>query len=65
MRVLMDKAAGGLNGSVGEFGWSGLAGTWVLMDPSEGLSAVYMQQMFPHFEEIHQPRLRAVIYGAL
>lgn len=65
VRVLMDKAAGGVNGSLGEFGWSGLAGTWALMDPAEGLSAVYMQQMFPHFEEIHQPRLRAVIYGAL
>ena len=64
VRTLMDKSTG-LNGSIGEFGWSGMAGTWVLIDPSEGLSAVYMQQLIPNLESIHQPRLRAVIYGAL
>lgn len=64
VRTLMDKSAG-LNGSIGEFGWSGLAGTWVLIDPSEGLAAVYMQQMLPNLEAYHQPRMRAVIYGAL
>lgn len=64
VRTLIDKSAG-LNGSTGEFGWSGLAGTWVLIDPSEGLAVVYMQQMIPNYEAYHQPRLRAVIYGAL
>jgi len=65
VRTMIDKPAGGCNGTVGEFGWCGLAGTWVLVDPSENLSAVYMQQMDPNFEAYHQPRLRAVIYGAL
>ncbi|WP_100407555.1 serine hydrolase domain-containing protein [Bacillus solitudinis] len=65
VRTMIDPAEGGINGSIGEFGWSGLAGTWVLIDPKEKLSAVYMQQMLPNFEAIHQPRLRAVIYGAL
>ncbi|MFC0212243.1 serine hydrolase domain-containing protein [Paenibacillus chartarius] len=65
VRVMLDPAAGGSNGSVGEFGWSGAAGTYVLIDPKEQLSAVYMQQMFPNFETVHHPRLRAVIYGAL
>ncbi|MGI8384284.1 serine hydrolase domain-containing protein [Robertmurraya sp. P23] len=65
VRVLMNPAEAGSNSSVGEFGWSGLAGTWVLIDPKEKLSAVYMQQMFPNFEAYHQPRLRSVIYGAL
>ncbi|WP_026672608.1 serine hydrolase domain-containing protein [Alkalihalobacterium bogoriense] len=65
VRTMVDPAEGGINGSIGEFGWSGLAGTWVLIDPKEQLSAVYMQQMLPNFEAIHQPRLRAVIYGAL
>lgn len=65
VRTMVDPAKGGINGSIGEFGWSGLAGTWVLVDPKEKLSAVYMQQMLPNFEAYHQPRLRNVIYGAL
>ena len=65
VRVMMDPPAGGSNGSLGEFGWCGYTGTWVLIDPKESLSAVYMQQMFPNFEEYHQPRMRSVIYGAL
>lgn len=65
VRTMMDSAKGGSNSSEGEFGWSGLAGTWVLIDPQEKLSAVYMQQMIPNFEAYHQPRLRNVIYGAV
>ena len=65
VRVLTNPALAGSNSSIGEFGWSGLAGTWVAIDPKENLSAVYMQQMFPHMEAYIQPRLRSVIYGAL
>lgn len=65
VRTLIDPVKGGTNSSVGEFGWLGLAGTWVMIDPKEKISAVYMQQMFPNFEGYHQPRLRAVIYGSL
>lgn len=65
VRVLMNPALAGSSSSIGEYGWSGLAGTWVMIDPKENLSAVYMQQMFPHMEAYIQPRLRSVIYGAL
>ncbi|MGM0878061.1 MAG: serine hydrolase domain-containing protein [Bacillota bacterium] len=65
VRVMIDPASGGSNSSIGEFGWSGLLGTWVLIDPIEKLSAVYMQQMMPNFEAYHQPRLRSVIYGGI
>lgn len=65
VRTMVDPTLGGINSSIGEFGWSGLAGTWVLVDPKEKLSAVYMQQMIPNFEAYHQPRLRNVIYGAI
>ncbi len=63
VRVMQDRALGGSNSPVGEFGWSGLAGTWLSVDPSSGLSAVYMQQMFPSDEHISQPRLRSAVYG--
>ncbi|MGN8648262.1 serine hydrolase domain-containing protein [Gracilibacillus sp. HCP3S3_G5_1] len=65
VRVMIDQTKGGSNSSIGEFGWSGLAGTYVLIDPVEQLSAVYMQQMLPNFEFYHQPRIRNVVYGAI
>ncbi|GHV67221.1 serine hydrolase [Spirochaetia bacterium] len=65
VRTMLDPAAGGCNGSLGEFGWTGLAGTWVLIDPAEGLSAVHMYQLLPNMEEYHHHRLRAVINGYL
>ncbi|MFB9325582.1 serine hydrolase domain-containing protein [Paenibacillus aurantiacus] len=65
VRTMMDPAAAGSGASIGEFGWSGLAGTWTMIDPKEKLAAVYMQQMLPNLEAYHQPRLRNVIYGAL
>ncbi|RCW71916.1 serine hydrolase domain-containing protein [Saliterribacillus persicus] len=65
VRVMIDKAKGGSNSSIGEFGWSGLAGTYVSIDPLHQLSVVYMQQMLPNFEAYHQPRIRNVVYGSL
>ncbi|KRF02303.1 serine hydrolase [Paenibacillus sp. Soil766] len=65
VRVMIDPAAGGNNGSIGEFGWAGLAGSYLLIDPKEELSVVYMQQLLPSQEPFIHPRLRAVIYGAL
>jgi CubicO group peptidase (beta-lactamase class C family) len=65
VRVMEDRAAGGSNSPAGEFGWSGLAGSWVSIDMQEGVSAVYMQQMLPSDEHVYQPRLRSAIYGSL
>ncbi|NOU94268.1 serine hydrolase [Paenibacillus sp. LMG 31456] len=65
VRVMTDPADGGINGSLGEFGWAGLAGSWVLIDPKEQLTVVYMQQMLPSLEPYIHPRMRAVIYGSI
>ena len=65
VRTMMDRAAGGCNGSIGEFGWGGAAGTWMMIDPMEEMAAVYMQQLWPTMGEYIQPRLRAVINAAL
>lgn len=65
VRVLLDPAAGGNNGSIGEFGWAGMAGSYLLIDPKEQLSIVYMQQLLPSREPFIHPRLRAVVYGAM
>ena len=66
VRTMVNLQAGGCNGSIGEFGWSGMAGSWVLMDPMESLTVVYMQQLLS--DEVNtyiQPRLRTMIYAAL
>ncbi len=65
VRTLMDPAGGNINGTVGEFGWTGFMGTYTLMDPSEGFSLVYMQQMSPNMERYYHHRLRAAAYGCL
>ena len=65
VRTMVDKAAGGSNGSIGEYGWSGMAGTFLLIDPAFDLTYVYAQQLIPSKEEYVAPRLRNVVYGCL
>lgn len=49
-RVAMDAAATGIQGSVGEFGWSGAAKTYYWVDPKEEMVGVYMCQAMVHFD---------------
>lgn len=65
VRTLMSLSEGHSNGSIGEFGWTGVAGTYVSIDPKEGFSVVYMHQMDPNMEEYHHLRVRAVANGCL
>jgi len=65
VRVMIDPAAGGINGTIGEYGWAGMAGSWLLIDPREQLTVVYMQQMLPSREAFIANRIRNVVYGAL
>ena len=65
VRTLIDKVPHGLSSSYGEFGWSGLAGTYVAMDPIKELTYVYAHQLHPNKENYIQPRLKNIIYGCL
>lgn len=65
VRTMVDPAAGNTNSSLGEFGWTCMAGTWASIDPSEGASVVYMHQLIPNLEEYHHLRVRAAAYGGL
>ncbi len=65
VRTMMDPAGGYSPTSVGEFGWTGVAGTYCSIDPSEGFSVVYMHQLDPNMEEYHHHRVRSVAYGML
>ena len=63
VRTMVNPAVGGANCNIGEFGWAGLAGTYVLMDPSIGLTYVYAHQLMPSKEDYVAPRLKNIIYG--
>jgi len=65
VRTLLDRSAEGTCSSIGEFGWAGLAGTYMLIDPAVDLTYVYAQQVAQSKEEYIAPRLRNVIYGCL
>ncbi|MFB5678875.1 serine hydrolase domain-containing protein [Paenibacillus terreus] len=66
VRVMIDRAKGGSNSTVGEFGWGGAAGTWMAVDPKEELSIVYMHQLMPsEYDEIRQHKVRAAVYGMI
>jgi len=66
VKTLIDLSESNGLGSVGEFSWAGAAGTWVLMDPAEELSIVYMHQLLPMNREGDcHPVIKNVVYGML
>lgn len=65
VRTLIDKAASGSTGNLGEFGWGGAAGTSVYIDPEINMAAVYVKHSLSPREEYYQPRVRNVIYACL
>ena len=64
VRTMVDRAAAGFNGAVGEFGWGGAAGATILVDPDTHLAYFYAHHMLNPQETYYQPRLRNVVYSA-
>ena len=64
VRVMMHPEIAGY-GSVGEFAWDGMAGTWFAVDPSEDLTAVILVQTSPgrHYQFV--PQFAQAVYGAI
>ena len=65
VRTLLDRAAGGVNGSPGAFGWTGGYGSWCEADPEDGTAFVYMHNLVPNRERYYHPRVRAACYGLI
>ena len=67
--VVLDPARRGQPGSVGQFGWSGAAGTWFLIDPKEQLIAILLMQHLPRGLPHDPPRpgkpFNTLVYQAL
>ena len=65
VRTLVDRAKGGALSPVGEFGWGGAAGAYVMIDPSNQLALFYGQHMLNNLEPYVHPRLRNIVYSEL
>ncbi len=63
--VRTEVAGAGTIGSVGEFGWGGLASTYFVVDPVEELVVVFMTQLMPSSAYPIRQELRALVHGAL
>jgi CubicO group peptidase (beta-lactamase class C family) len=52
-------------GNAGEFFWSGIYSTKFFVDPTEGLSMVFMTQVYPSVVFPIREQLKTLIYAAL
>ncbi len=63
--VHVDPTKSGLNGSVGEYNWEGLAGTLFWVDPEEEMIGLYMIQMLPPRIGDHRLKFKRLAYQAI
>ncbi|MBQ3797402.1 MAG: serine hydrolase [Butyrivibrio sp.] len=64
-RILTDPALATSNGSIGEYGWDGMAGTYFFVDPTEELIVIYMQQIEGGCDYSFIRGIRQIVYGAI
>ena len=65
VRTMIDRAKGGALSPIGEFGWGGAAGAYVMIDPENKLSVFYGQHMLNNLEPYIHPRIRNLVYSSL
>lgn len=65
VRTLMSPALAGASSPVGEFGWTGAAGAYLMCDTENKLSIYYAHHMTNNQEYFTVPRLRNVLYSCI
>ena len=63
--VKTDIAKSQTIGSLGEYGWGGMAGTTFFIDPVEDLLVIFMTQLIPSSSYMIRQELRAMVNAAL
>ena len=63
VRTRVSTAVGG-RGQIGEFGWDGAAGSWMMIDPVNHISAFYAMHVrnFGYCYDVIHPKVRDLIY---
>jgi CubicO group peptidase (beta-lactamase class C family) len=64
VRTMLDPAKAGY-GTLGEFAWDGMAGTWFSVDPTEDMVCVFLAQTVPGRHEEYPPLFAQAVYGAI
>ena len=65
VRTAVDPAAGGFASPVGEFGWSGAAGAYALVDTESRLSITYAQNVIGMNECMFHHPIRNIVYASI
>ncbi len=65
VRTMVDPAVGASPSPVGEFGWTGAAGAYMLIDTETKLAVFYAHHMLNNQEYYTAPRLRNIVYSCL
>ena len=63
--VTLDPVAAKVPGSVGDYGWGGAASTWMMVDPVEDLTALFMTQLLPSSTHPLRSQLKPLIHHAI
>lgn len=63
--VVIEPARTRTPGSLGDFGWGGMASTFFWLDPVLDLSVVFFTQLSPSSSYPARPELKALIHGAV
>lgn len=62
--MVLDAARARAPGSIGDFGWGGMASTYFWVDPVLDLSVVFFTQLSPSSSYPGRPQLKALVHGA-
>lgn len=65
VRTMVDPALGASPSPVGEFGWTGAAGAYMMIDTDNRLAVFYAHHMLNNQEYYTAPRLRNIVYSCL
>lgn len=65
MRVMTDPGAAAGMGSMGEYGWDGWLGTYMMNDPANDLTLLIMQQLTDSGTTAYTRRIRNALFAAL
>ncbi|MBB3113716.1 CubicO group peptidase (beta-lactamase class C family) [Paenibacillus phyllosphaerae] len=65
VRTHVSAAGSGSLSPLGEFGWSGAAGSFAIIDPESQLTVMYAQHLVNNQEPYVHPRLKNIVYSCL
>jgi CubicO group peptidase (beta-lactamase class C family) len=63
--VTIDPVAAKVPGSVGDYGWGGAASTWMMIDPVEDLTVLFMTQLLPSSTHPVRSQLKQLVHQAI